>query len=84
MEPVGATRVQMVFAPDEVVFQKEAKEPLGGLLDILAGRETLLEESLTSTVLLLAPPNHSTLQVLIAPWLAGGDQIEISLTFTEL
>jgi hypothetical protein len=76
--------VNNVFATDDVVFQNDAREDRGGLLEILAGIATELEVSDTSTELLLALPNHSMLQVAKVPCCAGGVQTLTLRTRTEL
>lgn len=79
--PDGAVRTTKGFVPE--VFQKLANEWLGGTVDKYAGVETELVVSDISTLLVLAPPSHSTLQVEKAPWFAGGAHIDMRLMRTE-
>jgi hypothetical protein len=78
--PVGATMENMVFVP--TVCQKLAREPVGGVDTTWAGLLVLMVVSDTSRLGELAYPYQFTETVALAPWEAGGAQIEMRLTLT--
>jgi hypothetical protein len=83
IEPVGAVMVHSVEAALTLLFQKEAKEALGGPVTRWAGEAVDTDVSDTSVVLVFpSVEDHSTEQVANAPCVAEGDQIEIWFIFT--
>lgn len=83
IEPVGAVMVHSVEV-ELTGFQKLESDFAGAFVETCAGIAVLMVVSDTSFVLWEpSVPNHSTEQVAVEPWDAGGVQILMDLSLTE-